>query len=205
MPRQRKPLPKDRVLTAWHEAGHAVISQVLGVRVHWTSIKPDLDSDAWHGQTAHDGVLQLLDQWEDWRAGSTMKASPYIAQTVIAMAGYAAQPLRPRHKGQHSPRRRQGYRGSGDMMNAYLHLTHHWHLHTRLLQMTKTLVRRHKSAIARMAEALLRLDELDYQQVEAVIPLGRWPANRPRPTVTVRREQQRALITLLRRRAETAP
>lgn len=208
--RQRRFAPQDRERTAWHEAGHVVISQVLGVRVQWTSIKPDLVNDIWHGRTMHDGVLQLLDQWEDWRDGSAVKGSPHIAHAIIAMAGYAAAPLRPRHKGQRSPRRWRGYRGSPDMRNAYRSLMEAdmdypekpdiIRRHARLLRATKTLVRRHKSAIARMAEALLRLDELDWRQVESVAPLRRWPANRPRPSIKIERDQQRGLITLLRRR-----
>ena len=203
---KRKPVPYGRVSAAWHEAGHTVIAQILGVRVQGTSIKPDLDNSA-YGQTMY-ASLDLFHQWEDWRAGSTLKVSPLIGHAIIAMAGYAAQKLRPWHKGQRSTR--HGYRNTRDHSQALQHLREaekhcpetgdRSRRHARLLQATKTLVRRHKSAIARVAEALLRLEELDWLKIEALVPLRRWPADRPRPIAQLQHKQQRELIALLRRR-----
>jgi hypothetical protein len=52
--------------------------------------------------------------------------------------------------------------------------------------------------VACVAEALLRCDELDWRQVEALVAPRRWPGHWQRPTVEMRREQHRELITLLR-------
>lgn len=157
----------------------------MGVCVYGTTIKPAADN-GWHGLTEHESVFGLLPQWEDWRDGSTTKGSPYIAQAIIAMAGYAAQRLR-RRKDHNAPRDPRKYGTSPDRRNAYRALVEYYrHIgkegytgppHDRLLKTTKTLVRRHKSAIARMADALLRLDELDSQHVEAIVPVGRRSAN----------------------------
>jgi hypothetical protein len=205
MTRRLKLLSLDRIRDAWHEAGHAVISQVLGIRVRWVSIIPDMEQGL-NGVTSSEGVLELLHQWEDWRAGSAMGCSPNIAHAMISMAGYTAQRLRPRRKGQRSPRNQQGYRASRDMLNAWRALkgvrSHTpfdlLRRHDRLLQATKVLVRRHRQAIARVATALLRLDELDWLELEALVPLRRWPAGWPRPDVRVQLKQIRELAVLLR-------
>jgi hypothetical protein len=68
----------------------------------------------------------------------------------------------------------------------------------RLLQATKVLVRRHRQAIARVATALLLLDELDWPELEALVPLRRWPAAWQRPNVQVQHKQMRKLAVLLR-------
>jgi hypothetical protein len=194
---------QDRARTAWHEAGHAVIAQVLGMQVRGVTIVPD-GASLTYGRTAHDSTMDVGFSWERWRAGRGAKMQPYLAAVLVAMAGHAAESLRPRVKGQ---RRRawQGYRGSGDSSLAW------WNLkmmpadsalrrrrHARLRLATDALVRRHRVAIARVAEALLTLDSLDDRQVEAVIPVRRLPVGWYRPEVRVRREQIRELATLLR-------
>jgi hypothetical protein len=201
---ERKLWPQDRARTAWHEAGHVVISQVLGVRVWGTSIMPDAQRGL-HGVTGHETVLDRLDQWEDWRAGSAMKGSPYLADVLIAMAGFRAQRRRPRPKGQHSLRHPQGYRGSPDMRRVWWSLSEITTVgqdiirrHDRLLKATDALVGRHRAAIARVAQALLTLDTLDEWQIEALVPLRRWPESWQRPTILVSREQIQELAALLR-------
>jgi hypothetical protein len=197
--------PHDRVRTAWHEAGHVVVSQVLGVRVLGASIVPDAQS-GWHWVTGHESEPDRLHRWEAWRDGSAMKNSPHLANVLIAMAGYAAQRRRPRLKGQHSPRHREGYHTSGDMLRVWRSLgelttanhNHAWRLHRRLVRATDALVRRHRDAISRVAAALLVLDTLDEQQIEALVPLRRCPPNWARPTVLMESAQVRELATPLR-------
>jgi hypothetical protein len=64
--------------------------------------------------------------------------------------------------------------------------------------MTRAMVRRHTDAIARVAAALMRNGQLDFREIESLVPLRRWPQTRNRPNTSIQRDQQQELIRLLR-------
>jgi hypothetical protein len=115
------------------------------------------------------------------------------------MAGFAAQRLRPRRKGRRSPRGPRWHK-SRDFLNASRFLlmvkydadslARFMRRFARLETAVHTLVRRHRDAIARVAAALLRHGELGWLEIEALVPLRRWPAHWKRPDLSLRREQK---------------
>jgi hypothetical protein len=201
-----KLLPYDPVKVAWHEAGHVLISQILGIRAESATIVPN-DASGRHGAAVHETPLDFPSRWDAWRGKETSLASAEIAQAMVCMAGFEAQRLRPRRKGQRSPRNQPSYRRSMDNKKAvwlvfeaakHLGRSSPFPLYYRLLKMTRGLVRRHRDDIARVAGALLRHGELQWDDIESLVPLRRWPAAWPRDDVSLRPEQMQRLLMLIR-------
>ena len=142
----------DRLHTATHEAGHAVIARVLTLACGGATIRPDHDAGG-AGHAIIDDPLVTESVWDrrwKWRSGEAV----YRARIIAYMAG--AELLGAMQGGDGDDRYQI------DLMAEELH---HCDL-DRLRAMTRMLVRRHRHRIERVAAALLADQELSGEHID---------------------------------------
>jgi ATP-dependent Zn protease len=152
--------------TATHEAGHAVIARVLTLACGGATIVPNYDdSSAGHSITA--------DQWtclNEWQKRGKVRDSPdavWHARIIAFMAGAEAEQV--------LLGATQG--GDGDDRDQIELMAEEldsdpdeWvRLEARLRAMTRTLVRRHRALIERVASALLERKTLSREELDGLI------------------------------------
>lgn len=153
--------------TAIHEAGHAVIGRVLTLPCREATIEPDFD-EGWAGYS-HRGDYWSVDR--EWLRRGKCRIGQHlpIAHAITLMAGAEAEiELLGNCEGGDNDDRIQISRIDGRIDFS----------ETRLRKMTRTLVRRHRARIERVADALLAettlsgpdLDKLVGRSIDDVKP-----------------------------------
>lgn len=168
--RRKKPIkrtPEDLRATAYHEAGHAVVTFAQGLTIDTVSIIPAED---YNGICLEPSVLGYrFESWRDRRAIAR-------ALIVVCYAGMHAQRLVDPNAAD--------WHGDGDESDAF-QLSQNYEVlprycswvgddaHDRYLdrlrQEAKRLVMKHRTAIAALAEALLQEKEVDRSAAEAIV------------------------------------
>src|SRR5215472_13123615 len=169
MPRSkaaRRPSKAQRIKTAYHEAGHAVINRVLTLTCGPTTIKPDYEKQEW----GHSISIALEHEWE--RCGKYRGPNAvWHAQIISRMAGAEAERelLDTESEGDHDDRLQIAC-----VVSEFVPEDYFWDkLEPRLRAMTRMLVRRHKASIKRVAEALLAKTTLSGAQLDKLVGGGR--------------------------------
>jgi hypothetical protein len=153
----RKEDSGDDLHTAWHEAAHAVIAHVLGVKVFWLELHAD------GGETSFDTPDVLIE-----RGKSALDAG--MTYGKIAVAGAAAS--------------RVGMSG-GDNQNLANALwlagldEDFFVVRAALMDITSRLVHEHREAIERVATALVERGRLSGEEFRKIMETQNGPSTRP--------------------------
>lgn len=158
------------IAVAYHEAGHAVIGQKLGVPVRRVSIEP---TEAYRGMVLIDDPVRGIKDGDETSDRARLRVERTI---IVRLAGPVAQ----RKHRPSSWRRYHGsddYRGlaglaacfyDGETLDAFI----------RWLELrTQDLVEIHMSAIDRVAQALLERKTLTSDEIKEIA----WPPEIPMP------------------------
>jgi ATP-dependent Zn protease len=156
-----KQLNKKRV-TAYHEAGHAVIARVLTLATERATIRPS------KGLAGHCIIFDPCAAFpSEWLKRGHPDAEAH-AQIMTTMAGTEAE-----EELLDSPSTSNDGMDRSDIAARAEALTDcDWvKLEPRLRQMTRMLVRRHWARIERLAQALLEKTTLNYIQIDMLIDI----------------------------------
>jgi ATP-dependent Zn protease len=160
-----KRTPKQLRATAYHEAGHAVISRVLMLASGRASIEPDYDEGS-AGHAITELQYACLDEWEK-RGKVRAEAAVWHARIMVLMAGAEAEieilgtkalgdgddRLKIAFTAEEMPRGEAFWEG----------------LEPRLRAMTRMLVRRHRAIIERVANALRDKTTLSGEAIDKLV------------------------------------
>ena len=169
MPKTRKPSDKERRATAYHEAGHAVITIAQGLEIHKVSIVP---GEGYNGFCEKPGVSAYLDD------DSKDRKLPLSIARKLIIGIYAGMPAErlvdPDAPDSHgadddkAPKERKDLRAvvpRGSFPND----EYHNERLDKLRAEAKRQVKRHQHAIAKLAEALLERQELTHEEAVQII------------------------------------
>ncbi|AWV19803.1 MULTISPECIES: hypothetical protein [Methylobacteriaceae] len=161
----------DRWHTAIHEAGHAVIGRVLTMVCGGASIVADeAENEAGHSITADPMVI--LGEWDrrgKWRGSDLGTASVFRGRALTVMAGAEAE----------AEILGQCQGGDGDdryqvalMLYEIAEEGEHERIEIRLRRAARSLIRRHRTDIERVATALMERETLTGDEIDAMLPPG---------------------------------
>lgn len=168
-PRSNRNVGNDDAATAFHEAGHAVVSSVERIRVREISIEPDGDSD---GRVRHRSPLQGINLDIDVSDRSRLKMERIVRAFLagqIAQARFSKGSLRPYQSAddlQTVVHLLAKFVGSSKELQAYLNL---------LSVQTEALVKEHWTAIRSVARALIRQRRLAPRDFRKIIEASERP------------------------------
>jgi len=152
-------------MTAYHEAGHAVIGRVLTLHCGGATIKPDYEEGVAGHAITHEPSACLY-EWEKRGHVRDSKDAVYHARIMTFMAGAEAE------------RELLGSQAIADgddreqielMAEELDHDTNWAKLEPRLRAMTRRLVRRHRALIERVAKALLAETTLSAEALDKLV------------------------------------
>ena len=149
--------------TAYHEAGHAVIGRVLGMTCGGATVVPDYDEGI-----AGLAITVVERSISDWDARGRLRwVSMFRALIMTLMAGRESE-IEVFGK---DPDAQFG--DDYDLREIYLameeaNITNEAFL-AKMRMKTHGLVRRHRDAIAQVAEALIKHGSLDAQQIDEIV------------------------------------
>lgn len=149
---------RQRIVTAYHEAGHAVIGRVLGLPCGLATIVPDHDSS---GHALTPTPEETLSAWE--REGKLRDMpSTIVGRIISVMAGAEAEIaiLGKSSVGDGADRREIAM-----MLDAIGQRS----LESAMRKKTAALVRRHHELIEKVAQALLAHETLDAEAINAIV------------------------------------
>jgi ATP-dependent Zn protease len=163
-PKMQNTAPTQRKSTAYHEAGHAVIGRVLGLICGAATIIPDVENN-------QAGWAIIEDPWmiiADWEARGRYRdvRTVYRGRILANMAG--AETEKEIFGRCHGGDDDDQYRIS--LMLEEADLDKEWERHQpRMRAITQQLVRRHRTKIERVAQALLRHGKLQADEIDALL------------------------------------
>lgn len=155
--------------TAIHEAGHAVIGRVLTMVCGDASVVADDDS-AGHSVTAD--PMMILDAWDrrgKWRGDGMGTRSVFVGRILTLMAGAEAEEeILGRCEGGDADDRYW----IGLMLHEIEPEAAHDALEARLRRAARSLARRHRSDIVRVAASLASKGAMTGEEIDAMLPPG---------------------------------
>ena len=164
--KRQKSTRRARALTAYHEAGHAVVAWLCGVRITGITI---IRTDDARGSCAHENLLRGYSEYD----GSDRMRMRIEKLVMIAMAGLTAQRF-------HRPRGVRYYHATSDYqmavdlafsVNGSSEATNAW---IKWLEMrTQGMLRRNWLWVTELAKQLLRSGTLNKNEVERVLQSDR--------------------------------
>jgi len=159
-------IPSRRTLTAYHEAGHAVIGRVLTLVCGEATIKPDYKSRSW-GHSICPDPHACLYEWES-RGKVRDTAAVWHARIIQSMAGAEAvhELLDYRLRVGDDDDRYQIALMLEELPPTTTDLDK---IEQRLRRMTRVLVRRHKARIECVANALLAKTTLGAKELDKLV------------------------------------
>jgi len=162
------PSEEERLHTAYHEAGHAVIGRILTLTCgSATIVANEEDGEAGHGIIADPYVTD--DAWQ--RRGKYRQFdSVLIGRILTYMAGAEAAEFMGHSQGGDGDDRRQIAHAMDNLSRSMSH--ERWdRFERRMRAMTRTLVRRHRERIERVAQALLDRHTLSSEEIGKLVDL----------------------------------
>lgn len=154
-------LEKQKWQTAIHEAGHAVVGRVLGIRCGYVTITADAESS---GHSITPDIWDIMGDWEAHGLFRRSERSAYIARIVTFMAGtQAVLQLKP-----------EDDIDLGDDNDRYqvmcmLDSEGLMSREDRLTRMTRQIVQRHWAKIEAVARKLLESRSLESNEVDQLL------------------------------------
>jgi hypothetical protein len=165
------PSEEVRLHTAYHEAGHAVIGRVLTLACGSATIVANEEE----GEAGHSVIIDPYVIWEDtWpRRGKYRQFdSVLIGRILMDMAGAEAEIEFTGFCAGGNEYDRQEIRHAAD--NLSRSVLHGWEwdrIERRMRTITRTLVRRHRKRIKRVARALLDKHTLSGEEIGKLVDL----------------------------------
>jgi hypothetical protein len=160
---------KQRIQTAYHEAGHAVIGRVLTLLCGEATIKPDYKSRSW-GVSICPDPHRCLHEWEGRGKVRGSTKAVFRARIIHSMAG--AEAVRELLGNTDQVGDDDDQMQIGLMMGEIVDPDDNdaWvKTEARLRKMTRMLVRRHRARIERVAKALLANTTLSTEELDKLV------------------------------------
>ena len=154
---------RERIETARHEAGHAVVAEVLEVRVRRVTIRPQFERGALH--RSHSDVT--YGETIFYENGKPLPFRSTVEDMIVSYAGELAQGSGDgAGEDREAARRSASWYSFGDARAARA-------LRTYARAAARALVKKHRRAIGRVARALLAKETLSGDEVRRIIRASR--------------------------------